>query len=574
MCGIVGYVGHNENVLHVLIDGLKKLEYRGYDSAGLAYVKNKKVIVKKEIGRVSNLEKVIDYSIKTNIGIAHTRWATHGKVTKTNSHPHVQGDIVLVHNGIIENYLELKEDLKLKGYKFISQTDTEVLAAFIDYYMKKNKEDIFKIIKEKIIGSYAIIFINKEEPEKLYVTKKDSPLLIGKEEDGFKIASDIVALNSNKYYLLDNYDYAIITKDNIKFNKEKELLSNDNKISDTSLGNFKHYMLKEIYEEKEVVKNIIDYYLKDKSLFEKRVLDLSKYKKIDIVACGSAYHAGMIGKYILEENKDISIDVASEYRYRKALISKDTLLILISQSGETADTLACLNKASDIDTLGIVNVETSRLARETKYQMFLKCGVEVAVATTKAYFSQVLMMKLLKYRLDNKYKEALEYFNKLLTDLPKSLEFNNFEIVDLISKQKRVFFIGRLIDYAISLEASLKLKEISYINAESYPAGELKHGTISLIEKNTVVIAISTDEEMALKTNSNLIEVKARGAITVAIVKKNLKKLINADYYIETPEDIDLLSIISIQLLSYYVADKLKKEIDKPRNLAKSVTVE
>lgn len=574
MCGIVGYVGHNENVLHVLIDGLKKLEYRGYDSAGLAYVKNKKVIVKKEIGRVSNLEKVIDYSIKTNIGIAHTRWATHGKVTKTNSHPHVQGDIVLVHNGIIENYLELKEDLKLKGYKFISQTDTEVLAAFIDYYMKKNKEDIFKIIKGKIIGSYAIIFINKEEPEKLYVTKKDSPLLIGKEEDGFKIASDIVALNSNKYYLLDNYDYAIITKDNIKFNKAKELLSNDNKISDTSLGNFKHYMLKEIYEEKEVVKNIIDYYLKDKSLFEKRVLDLSKYKKIDIVACGSAYHAGMIGKYILEENKDIAIDVASEYRYRKALISKDTLLILISQSGETADTLACLNKASDIDTLGIVNVETSRLARETKYQMFLKCGVEVAVATTKAYFSQVLMMKLLKYRLDNKYKEALEYFNKLLTDLPKSLEFNNFEIVDLISKQKRVFFIGRLIDYAISLEASLKLKEISYINAESYPAGELKHGTISLIEKNTVVIAISTDEEMALKTNSNLIEVKARGAITVAIVKKNLKKLINADYYIETPEDIDLLSIISIQLLSYYVADKLKKEIDKPRNLAKSVTVE
>lgn len=574
MCGIVGYVGHNENVLHVLIDGLKKLEYRGYDSAGLAYVKNKKVIVKKEIGRVSNLEKVIDYSIKTNIGIAHTRWATHGKVTKTNSHPHVQGDIVLVHNGIIENYLELKEDLKLKGYKFISQTDTEVLAAFIDYYMKKNKEDIFKIIKEKIIGSYAIIFINKEEPEKLYVTKKDSPLLIGKEEDGFKIASDIVALNSNKYYLLDNYDYAIITKDNIKFNKEKELLSNDNKISDTSLGNFKHYMLKEIYEEKEVVKNIIDYYLKDKSLFEKRVLDLSKYKKIDIVACGSAYHAGMIGKYILEENKDIVIDVASEYRYRKTLISKDTLLILISQSGETADTLACLNKASDIDTLGIVNVETSRLARETKYQMFLKCGVEVAVATTKAYFSQVLMMKLLKYRLDNKYKEALEYFNKLLTDLPKSLEFNNFEIVNLISKQKRVFFIGRLIDYAISLEASLKLKEISYINAESYPAGELKHGTISLIEKNTVVIAISTDEEMALKTNSNLIEVKARGAITVAIVKKNLKKLINADYYIETPEDIDLLSIISIQLLSYYVADKLKKEIDKPRNLAKSVTVE
>ena len=574
MCGIVGYVGHNENVLHVLIDGLKKLEYRGYDSAGLAYVKNKKVIVKKEIGRVSNLEKVIDYSIKTNIGIAHTRWATHGKVTKTNSHPHVQGDIVLVHNGIIENYLELKEDLKLKGYKFISQTDTEVLAAFIDYYMKKNKEDIFKIIKEKIIGSYAIIFINKEEPEKLYVTKKDSPLLIGKEEDGFKIASDIVALNSNKYYLLDNYDYAIITKDNIKFNKEKELLSNDNKISDTSLGNFKHYMLKEIYEEKEVVKNIIDYYLKDKSLFEKRVLDLSKYKKIDIVACGSAYHAGMIGKYILEENKDIAIDVASEYRYRKALISKDTLLILISQSGETADTLACLNKASDIDTLGIVNVETSRLARETKYQMFLKCGVEVAVATTKAYFSQVLMMKLLKYRLDNKYKEALEYFNKLLTDLPKSLEFNNFEIVDLISKQKRVFFIGRLIDYAISLEASLKLKEISYINAESYPAGELKHGTISLIEKNTVVIAISTDEEMALKTNSNLIEVKARGAITVAIVKKNLKKLINADYYIETQEDIDLLSIIIIQLLSYYVADKLSNEIDKLRNLAKSVTVE
>ena len=328
------------------------------------------------------------------------------------------------------------------------------------------------------------------------------------------------------------------------------------------------------FKDIEFIKNLED--LEDLNVSNTNItnLDLSKYKKIDIVACGSAYHAGMIGKYILEESKDIAIDVASEYRYRKSLISKDTLLILISQSGETADTLACLNKAGDIDTLGIVNVETSRLARETKYQMFLKCGVEVAVATTKAYFSQVLMMKLLKYRLDNKYKEALEYFNKLLTDLPKSLEFNNFEIVDLISKQKRVFFIGRLIDYAISLEASLKLKEISYINAESYPAGELKHGTISLIEKNTVVIAISTNEEMALKTNSNLIEVKARGAITIAIVKKNLKNLINADYYIETPEDIDLLSIISIQLLSYYVADKLKKEIDKPRNLAKSVTVE
>ena len=574
MCGIVGYVGHNENVLHVLIDGLKKLEYRGYDSAGLAYVDNKKIIIKKRVGRVSNLEKEIDYNKEANIGIAHTRWATHGKVSKINSHPHKQGNIVLVHNGIIENYLELKEDLVSKGYKFISQTDTEVLAAFIDYYMKKNKEEIFKIIKEKIIGSYAIIFIDKEEPSKLYVTKKDSPLIIGKEENGFKIASDIAALSSNKYYLLDNYDYAVITQDEIKFNKEKELLSFDKMSIDTSLGKFKHYMLKEIYEEKEVVKNIIKYYLKSKSTFEENILDLNKYKKIDIVACGSAYHAGMIGKYILEEDIDINIDVASEYRYRNQKISKDTLMILISQSGETADTLACLSKAKDIDTLGIVNVETSRLARETKYQMFLKCGIEVAVATTKAYFSQVLMMKLLKYRLDNKYEEAVKYFDKLLNNLPSSLKFSNFDEVDLISKQKRVFFIGRLIDYAISLEASLKLKEISYINAESYPAGELKHGTISLIKKNTVVVGIITDKDMALKTNSNLVEVKARDAITVAIVKKDLKNLVTADYYIETKEDIDLLSIISIQLLSYYVADKLNKEIDKPRNLAKSVTVE
>lgn len=574
MCGIVGYVGHNENLLHVLIDGLKKLEYRGYDSAGLAYVENKKIIIKKRVGRVSNLEKEIDYNKKANIGIAHTRWATHGKVSKINSHPHKQGNIVLVHNGIIENYLELKEDLVSKGYKFVSQTDTEVLAAFIDYYMKKNKKEIFKIIKEKIIGSYAIIFIDKEEPSKLYVTKKDSPLIIGKEEHGFKIASDIAALNSNKYYLLDNYDYAVITQDEIKFNKEKELLSFDKMSIDTSLGKFKHYMLKEIYEEEEVVKNIINYYLKSKSTFEENILDLNKYKKIDIVACGSAYHAGMIGKYILEEDIDINIDVASEYRYRNQKISKDTLMILISQSGETADTLACLSKAKDIDTLGIVNVKTSRLARETKYQMFLKCGIEVAVATTKAYFSQVLIMKLLKYRLDNKYEEAVNYFNKLLNNLPSSLKFDNFDIVDLISKQKRVFFIGRLIDYAISLEASLKLKEISYINAESYPAGELKHGTISLIEKNTVVVGIITDKDMALKTNSNLVEVKARDAITVAIVKRDLKNLVTADYYIETKEDIDLLIIIRIQLLSYYVADKLNKEIDKPRNLAKSVTVE
>ena len=574
MCGIVGYVGHKENVLHVLIDGLKKLEYRGYDSSGLAYVKNKKVIVKKEVGRVSNLEKKINTLEKTNIGIAHTRWATHGNVTKTNSHPHKEGDIVLVHNGIIENYLELKTKLIDKGYKFISQTDTEVLAAFIDYYMKKDKENIFKIIKEKIIGSYAIIFIDKKEPNKLYVMKKDSPLIIGKEEDGFKIASDIAALESNKYYLLDNYDYAVITKDDIKFNKEKELLTFDKKNNDSNLGNFKHYMLKEIYEEENVVKNIINYYLKDEETFLKRVINLNNYDKIDIVACGSAYHAGMIGKYILEDKLDVRIDVASEYRYRKHLDFKNSLLILISQSGETADTLACLSNDKNIDSLGIVNVETSRLARETKYQMFLRCGSEVAVATTKAYLSQVLMMKLLRYRLDNDYQKALEYFNKLLINIPKNLKFNYEEIIKLIAKQKKVFFIGRLIDYAISLEASLKLKEISYINAESYPAGELKHGTISLIEKNTVVIGIITDEEMALKTSSNLIEVKARGAITIAVVKKNLKELVKADYYIETPEEVDLLTIIKIQLLSYYVADLLNREIDKPRNLAKSVTVE
>lgn len=574
MCGIVGYVGHNEDVLHVLIDGLKTLEYRGYDSSGLAYIENNKVIVKKEVGRVSNLEKLIDYSIKSNIGIAHTRWATHGKVTKINSHPHISGNIVLVHNGIIENYLELKEDLISKGYKFFSQTDTEVLAAFIDYYIKKDKNNIFNIIKEKIIGSYAMIFINKDEKDKLYVTKKDSPLIIGKEKNGYKIASDIAALSDNKYYLLDNYDSAVITKDDIKFNKEKELLTFDKKNNDISLGNFKHYMLKEIYDQEIVIKNIIEYYLKDKKTFKEKVLDLNKYKKIDIVACGSAYHAGMIGKYILEENKDINIDVASEYRYRNQFISKDTLMILISQSGETADTLACLYRVKDIDTLGIVNVENSRLARETKYQMFLKCGTEVAVATTKAYFSQVLMIKLLKYRLDDNYEEAVEYFNKLCVLLANILNNKYEEVVNLISKQKRIFFIGRLIDYAISLEAALKLKEISYINAETYPAGELKHGTISLIEKNTVVVGIITDKNMALKTNSNLVEVKARGAITVAIVKKDLKDLIAADYYIETSEQIDILAIISIQLIAYYVADKLNREIDKPRNLAKSVTVE
>ena len=307
---------------------------------------------------------------------------------------------------------------------------------------------------------------------------------------------------------------------------------------------------------------------------EEVLINLNNYDKIDIVACGSAYHAGMIGKYILEDKLDVRIDVASEYRYRKHLDFKNSLLILISQSGETADTLACLSNEKNIDSLGIVNVETSRLARETKYQMFLKCGSEVAVATTKAYLSQVLMMKLLRYRLDNDYQKALEYFNKLLINIPKNLKFNYEEIIKLIAKQKKVFFIGRLIDYAISLEASLKLKEISYINAESYPAGELKHGTISLIEKNTVVIGIITDEEMALKTSSNLIEVKARGAITIAVVKKNLKELVKADYYIETPEEVDLLTIIKIQLLSYYVADLLNREIDKPRNLAKSVTVE
>ena len=594
MCGIVGFVGKDKNALEVLINGLKHLEYRGYDSSGIAYINNNDLVIKKEKGKIINLEKSINFNDKPTIGIGHTRWATHGEASKINSHPHNYGKITIVHNGIIENYLELKEELINKGYKFKSETDTEIAAALLSYFYDLTNDmfETIRLFKEKAVGSYALGIICEDDVNNLYAVKNGSPLIIGIGNDSNYIASDIHALldYTNKYIILKDEDFAKINNGVVKvYDKNNELKENiikeyKGEKNVNSKDGYDHFMLKEIYEEPKVLDDT------SKVVINK---DFSEYKNIVIVACGSAMHAGLVGKYLIEKygNKKVDVEIASEFRYKKLFLDKDTLVIGISQSGEAADTLEAIKiaKKHGCDTLGIINVEESTIAREVDNVLYTKAGSEIAVATTKAYSAQVLLLSMIAYNLaknndEYKVKKEIVDFMKDLKELPSvvdnilnTLEYK--EIAKEIYDKNDIFFIGRGIDYALAMEGSLKLKEISYIHSEAYPAGELKHGTISLIDNNTPVIGIVTDKEIYNKTISNLKEVKSRGANVIYITTNNINTI--GDFYSKkivlkevNPLLQPLINIIPLQLISYEVAKLNNCDIDKPKNLAKSVTVE
>lgn len=589
MCGIVGYAGKT-NVIKNIMTGLKSLEYRGYDSSGIAYLdKNNNIKIYKKVGQIKNLDQILNYEDEASLGISHTRWATHGGVTDTNAHPHNQGKITLVHNGIIENYEELKKELEKEGYNFKSSTDSEVAAALIDKLYKENK-DMLKtlvILKDKLKGSYAFNIINSDIPNKIYGIRKDVPLIVGVSDHGNMFASDIPAILhvTNKYIVLNNNEIVELEQDNIKYyNSEgkeitKEVKEYAGTIDSISKNGYDHFMLKEINEESEVVKNILNLYIKNNKI--KDIYNIKKYKNIDIVACGSASFAGQIGKYYIEKYANIKTDVyyASEYRYQKNFFTKDTLVILISQSGETADTLAALKLAKEngINTLAIVNRRDSSIAREADSVIYTEAGIEVAVATTKAYLAQVLILLLLAFKDNNKETKLLEDLKLLPNLITKYInEYDYSNIANILKDKEHIFYLGRGIDYYLSMEGSLKLKEISYIHSEAFQAGELKHGSISLIDKDFGVVSVVTDKTISDKTISNLKEVSARGAKIITIT--NIKDNNFADYTILV-EDYDeilnpLLVIIPMQMLAYNVAKLRDCDIDKPRNLAKSVTVE
>lgn len=581
MCGIIGYVGEKRFSVDVIIDGLKHLEYRGYDSAGIAYVKDNNVVIEREVGRISNLENVLKKDT-SHIGIGHTRWATHGKPTKENAHPHKVGNITLVHNGIIDNFMELKSTLMSEGYTFKSDTDTEVAAAYIDSLYKENNDMIksLSICVNKFLGSYAFGIINELETDVLYALRKDSPLIIGVGENENFIASDVPSIlkYTNKYIDIENDEIVKITKSEVTvydkncniINKEISVFEGDANLVEKN--GYETYMLKEIHEEAEVIKKTSESSID---------FDITKYDEIDIVACGSAYHAGLVGKYMIEKlcNIKVNVCIASEYQYDKHFYKGKTLVIAISQSGETADTKKCVNIANDmgVDTLGIVNVKGSSIARICKHVIYTLAGPEIAVATTKAYLAQITTLILLAVK-NSKEKINTEDLQKLPYYIETLINKDYTSLANMLYTKDDIYFIGRGIDYALCMEGSLKLKEISYIHSEAYAAGELKHGTISLISEGTPVIVVATSDELYLKTISNAKEVKARGAYVILVTDK---EVINEGVYDElisipkvTEELRPILTIIPLQLISYEVAKLKGNDIDKPKNLAKSVTVE
>lgn len=588
MCGIASYAG-DKNVIKTIMTGLKSLEYRGYDSSGIAYMKNGKINIIKKEGPIKNLDKILDYDDEANIGISHTRWATHGGATDINAHPHRQGRITLVHNGIIENYNELREGLIEKGYVFNTETDTEVAAGIIDDLYNKEGDMLKALNKATYVlkGSYAFNIINDDYPDTIFGIRKDSPLIVGTSNEGNILASDIPAIIhvTNKYIILNNYDIVVLTKDNIKYydrdlneiHKDVKIFNGDSE--EISKNGYDHYMLKEINEEGEVVKRILSLYTKDNKVGD--IFNIKKYKSIDIVACGSAAFAGYIGKYYIEKYANIRTNVhyASEYRYQKNFFDKDTLVILISQSGETADTLAAMKLANehDIDTLSIVNRRDSSIARESKYVIYTPAGIEIAVATTKAYLAQVIILILLAIKNSSMEEEGIRELKLLPNIITKYInDFNYKEIAKLVSDKKNVFYLGRGIDYYLALEGSLKLKEISYIHSEAFPAGELKHGSISLIDEDFGVIAIVLDKSISDKTISNLKEVSSRGAEVIAITNIDKDDFSTHKILLDNHSEFltPLTAIIPMQLLAYNTALIKGYDIDKPRNLAKSVTVE
>lgn len=581
MCGIIGCVSHKEDAIEKVIDGLKHLEYRGYDSAGIAFLENNEIIIKKEVGRISNLEKLINNE-KSYVSIGHTRWATHGKPTKINAHPHSQGNITLVHNGIIENFMEIKNELLNNGCSFISDTDTEVAGAYINYLYSQNK-NMIKTLSEaskRFLGSYSFGIINSNEPDKIYAIRKDSPLIVGIGSGENFIASDVPSIlkYTNKYIDLDNDEIICLSNSEVVvYNNKckkvnKNILTFDGESNLVEKNGYETYMLKEMHEEADVIKRTCENEIN---------FDLSKYDSIDIVACGSAYHAGLVGAKTIEElvNIKVNVEIASEYQYKNHFYNKKTLVIAISQSGETADTKKCVNLANEsgIDTLGIVNVKGSSIARICKNVIYTLAGPEIAVATTKAYLSQVTTLILLAIKNSNVIVSK-EEINKLPYYIENLVNKNYEDLAVKLYRKEDIYFIGRGVDYAIAMEGSLKLKEISYIHSEAYPAGELKHGTISLINDGTPVVAIATDKDLYLKTISNAKEVNARGAYTILVTNKEVE---NDGVYSElilipevNPILEPILAIVPLQMLAYEIAKLRGNDIDKPKNLAKSVTVE
>ena len=612
MCGIVGYIGEAQ-AAPILLAGLGKLEYRGYDSAGIA-VRNEatgKIEIVKEKGRLRALVEKTDNgkAVPGTCGIGHTRWATHGEPSAQNAHPHCTEDrsVVLVHNGIIENYQELKEKLLKSGYTFYSQTDTEVAVKLIDYYYKKTGTPLEAISRAmlRIRGSYAFGVMFHDYPGKLFAARKDSPLIIGVSEHGGLIASDVPAIldQTRKVYYIGNLEIAEITQDEVHFyNIDREELQKDLveikwDAKAAEKGGYEHFMLKEIHEQPKAVKDTINAYVKDGAIDFSQVglsdEQLKKLERIYIVACGSAYHVGMSAKYILESLTDVpvEVDLASEFRYRDPKLIENSMVIVISQSGETADSLAALRLSKEKGrlVLGVVNVIGSSIARESDYVLYTYAGPEISVATTKAYSTQLIAMYLLTIQLAKvKGKITEERVAELFTEmatLPDKIQrvLEDKERIQWFASKyanaKDIFFIGRGLDYAISLEGSLKMKEISYIHSEAYAAGELKHGTISLIEDGTLVVGVLTQQALFEKTVSNLVEVKSRGAYLMGLTSYgNYAVEDTADFSVYVPKTeqyfMNSLAIVPLQLMGYYVSVAKGLDVDKPRNLAKSVTVE
>ena len=597
MCGIIGYAG-DENAVPIIVDGLKKLEYRGYDSAGIAVFNKGGFEVSKQKGRLAELEKRLEaHPLDGCMGIGHTRWATHGEPSDINSHPHLGGrsKIVIVHNGIIENYKELKERLEERGVKFTSQTDSEVIAQLAEHYYNGDLLDTVIKTTNALEGSYALGIMCLEEPDVLVAVKKDNPLIVGVSDKGNFIASDVPAIlkHTKQVYYMEDKEIAVLTKDNVKFfNTDKEPVAKQTEtitwsVDSAEKGGYPHFMLKEIMEQPKVLHETI------KSQINIGTLDIALFDKIVITACGSAYNAGVVSKYVFEKLcrfSSIEVELASEFRYRDACVDNKTLVILVSQSGETADTIAAMREAKSkgSTTLSIVNVVGSTLAKEADYTVYTSAGPEIAVATTKAFSTQLVVL----YKLAVKFAVELQ---KLTSDDAAILHEEIAGIPDKVEEllkyigdiqkyasacigYKSIFFIGRNIDYAIALEGSLKLKEISYIHSEAYAGGELKHGTISLVEDNTLVVAISCCKRLYGKIFSNIEQVISRGAKVFLISNADEAEETDKLSLCKLPDIHELfspsLSVIVLQLFSYYVAANKGLDIDKPRNLAKSVTVE
>ena len=612
MCGIVGYVG-NEQAAPILLNGLAKLEYRGYDSAGIAVRDgDKHVEVVKAKGRLKALEEKTNngLAIKGTCGIGHTRWATHGEPSENNAHPHISDDynVVGVHNGIIENYQELKDKLVKNGYEFYSSTDTEVAIKLIDYYYKKYEHtpvDAINHAMVRIRGSYAFAIMFKEYPNEIYVARKDSPMILGVSDGNCYVGSDVPAIlnyTRNVYYI-GNMEIGRLADGNITFYNldgdeiEKELVEIKWDAEAAEKGGYEHFMMKEIHEQPKAIADTLNSVLKDGKLdlsaVELSDEEIKKISQIYIVACGSAYHVGVVAQYVMEDLAKIPVrvELASEFRYRKPLLDPDGLVIVISQSGETADSLAALRLAKDkgLRTLGIVNVVGSSIAREADNVFYTLAGPEISVATTKAYSTQLIAAYCLAIQFarvrgeitDDVYSIYLEELKTIPDKIEKILEDKERIqwFAAKVANSKDIFFIGRGIDYAVSLEGSLKLKEISYIHSEAYAAGELKHGTISLIEDNILVIGVLTQSELYEKTISNMVECKSRGAYLMGLTtygKYEVEDTVEFTVYIPKIDEhfAASLAVVPLQLLGYYVSVAKGLDVDKPRNLAKSVTVE